>query len=39
LPLMEIVFLPERYTVALFSTGFSLGLLGSFIAISRSFKI
>jgi cell division transport system permease protein len=39
LPLMEIVFLPERYTVALFSTGFFLGLLGSSIAISRTFRI
>jgi cell division transport system permease protein len=39
LPLMEIVFLPERYTVVLFSTGFFLGLLGSFIAISRTFRI
>jgi cell division transport system permease protein len=39
LPLMEIVFLPERYTVVFFSTGFLLGLLGSFIAISRTFRI
>jgi cell division transport system permease protein len=39
LPLMEIVFLPKRYTATLFSTGFFLGLLGSFIAISRSFRI
>jgi cell division transport system permease protein len=39
LPLIEIVFLPERYTAVLFSTGFFLGLLGSFIAISRTFRI
>jgi cell division transport system permease protein len=38
LPMMDIIFLPKPYIVALFSTGFLLGLLGSFIAITRSFR-
>ena len=38
LPMMEIVFLSEKYILALFSAGFFLGLLGSFVAISRSFR-
>jgi uncharacterized protein (DUF3820 family) len=38
LPLMDIIFLPKPYIIAFFSTGFLLGLLGSFIAITRSFR-
>jgi cell division transport system permease protein len=39
LPMMKIVFLPQGHAVFLFATGFFLGLLGSFIAISRAFRI
>jgi cell division transport system permease protein len=38
LPMMDIIFLPRPYILALFCTGFLLGLLGSFIAITRSFR-
>jgi cell division transport system permease protein len=38
LPMMDIIFLPRPYILALFFTGFLLGLLGSFIAITRAFR-
>ena len=39
LPMMDIIFLTKPYIGALLSTGFLLGLLGSFIAITRTFRL
>jgi len=39
LPMLDIIFLTKPYIMALLSTGFLLGLLGSFIAITRSFRL
>lgn len=38
LPLMQVVFLPERHTLFILSLGLVLGLMGSFIAIGRFFR-
>jgi cell division transport system permease protein len=39
LPVLKSIFLPTEYTVFVLSTGFLLGLVGSFIALGRFFKL
>ena len=38
LPMMDVIFLSKPYILAFIATGFLLGLLGSLIAITRSFR-